>query len=288
MSSSSNKTMTLVNYKHGQSMEMFTFDGKEYMVISAGSIGDKLKLGNKVSFVEFRAGKEPYVFGVKGHDKDINAKTLTHIGRANKGGKSKGTPKQVEVALSEDKSTLLVWCRMANKSKEGRKHQVTCYNLKKVMKKLKEIEKKNKKKKKNARVTLNCKNLKSACITSALQSDKNQTIVKPNDSCQAVDITNMKDGKCQVYITGGNHGEKKNRKLAVAVMELKKGKKPSENSTYLCKTPIKVKKNIMGEKLEMEGMHYKNGILRMAIAPASGAGGKERQYVFELEASKVK
>ena len=109
-------------------------------------------MGNKVAFIQYRKGS--YCYSQYKNEKAIQAKILCKAGYANKQKKREGIPKQVEVALSEDKSTLLVWSQVAHKKNEGRKIQLTCYDLKKVMKQLINVEKKVTKKNKKNKVSL--------------------------------------------------------------------------------------------------------------------------------------
>ena len=131
--------MHLTGFDHGQSLEMFSYGGNEYLMVTAGKL-PKHSMGNKVAFIQYRKGS--YCYGQYKNEKAIQAKILCKAGYANKQKKREGIPKQVEVALSEDKSTLLVWSQVAHKKNEGRKIQLTCYDLKKVMKQLINVEKK--------------------------------------------------------------------------------------------------------------------------------------------------
>ena len=280
--------MHLTGFDHGQSLEMFSYGGNEYLMVTAGKL-PKHSMGNKVAFIQYKKGKFEY----KDFESEqrLNAKVLCKAGYANKQKKREGLPKQVEVALSEDKSTLLVWTQVAHKKSEGRKIQLTCYDLKKVMKQLinveKKVTKKNKKKKKNKdNVRLSFQNIDSkACITTALQTDKYKNIVKPYNSIQSIDLANGSSGKYKVYICGGN--DKKQRKLSIATMRLSKGKDITKNSKYLCRQNVKLDKSIFDDIKEMEGMHYR-GNLRFVIAPATGSKiGKSTQYLFEIDASRV-
>lgn len=280
--------MHLTGFDHGQSLEMFSYGGNEYLMVTAGKL-PKHSMGNKVAFIQYKKGKFEY----KDFESEqrLNAKVLCKAGYANKQKKREGLPKQVEVALSEDKSTLLVWTQVAHKKSEGRKIQLTCYDLKKVMKQLinveKKVTKKNKKKKKNKdNVRLSFQNIDSkACITTALQADKYKNIVKPYNSIQSIDLANGSSGKYKVYICGGN--DKKQRKLSIATMRLSKGKDITKNSKYLCRQNVKLDKSIFDDIKEMEGMHYR-GNLRFVIAPATGSKiGKSTQYLFEIDASMV-
>lgn len=279
--------MHLTGFDHGQSLEMFSYGGNEYLMVTAGKL-PKHSMGNKVAFIQYRKGS--YCYGQYKNEKAIQAKILCKAGYANKQKKREGIPKQVEVALSEDKSTLLVWSQVAHKKNEGRKIQLTCYDLKKVMKQLinveKKVTKKNKKNKMNDMVRLSFQKIDSkACITTALQTDKNKNIVKPYNSIQSIDLANGSSGKYKVYICGGN--DKKQRKLSIATMRLSKGTDITKNSKYLCRQNVKLDKSIFDDIKEMEGMHYR-GSLRFVIAPATGSKiGKSTQYLFEIDASRV-
>lgn len=284
-----NVTMTLNKFNHGQSLEMFTYGGKEYMLLSAGPKNKQTKYGNVVAIIQFRSGA--YTYAEFKDEKRLNAKFLTGIGQANKKHKNQGTPKQVEAALSEDMKTLLVWCEFYRGDKpetKGRKVQISCYKLKGIMKQLKKVEKKIGKKGK--RVTLNFKHIdKKLCECTAIQSDKKETVVKPYGSLQAIDLENKKNGKYRVYLCGGNQEKSLSMYPGVAVMSLSCGKTPEQNSTYLCRTRVMVAQDtINADRLEMEGMHYRKGKVGLIISPANNTIGKDRQVLFSVDSDDVR
>ena len=285
----SNKKMTLKGYNHGQSLELFKYGGKIYLLVSAGGSN----FGNSVSFIQFKPNKEEYVYGNADAEYKLGAKTLTQAGCANKKRKSIGTPKQVEVALSENKSTLLVWCQIRTEDGTKRKIQLSCYSLKSIMKQFKPVEKKAKKyrkkhPKKRMRIQRQFSQLKkTTCYCSALQTDADHNIVKPYNSLQAIDLADKANGAYKIYICGGN--DDKNMQPAVACMSL------STNGTtsYLARTdvePIFTEDTRIFEtgQMEMEGMHYKNKKLDFVFVPTTlSKVSKKRQILFTIDSSSV-
>ncbi len=278
-----NKQMVLDGFNHGQSMEIFKYSGKVYLMISAG---DENNFGNSVAFVPFKTGT--YIYGNAKKEAKLGAKILTQVGCANTKRKSNGTPKQVEVALSEDKSTMLVWCQMKTADTK-RKVQFSCYNLKSVLKQFKPVEKKAKKynakhSKKKMRVTRQFSQLKkSTCYCSALQTDADKNIVKPHGSIQGLDLANKKSGEYMIYICGGN--DKEGMQPAIACMSLS-----TEGKTkYIARTDVEPEASVFGtDQLEMEGMYYKAGKLYFVFAPCNETGvSKDRQLRFSIDSSRV-
>lgn len=295
LGSSSNKQMILSGYNHGQSLEMFKYGGKVYLMISAGEAGD---FGNAVAFIQFK--NNAYTYGSIDDEYNIKAKTLTKVGYANTKRKDNGVPRQVEVALSEDKKTMLVWCQLKTDDTAKRKVQVSCYNLKSVMKQFKAVETKAKKynKKQNKkhsnkkmRIRKQFNQLKkSTCYCSALQTDDAKNVIKPYGSIQGIDLENKKNGEYTVYICGGN--DHVGMQPAIATMSLSTGGK----TTYLAKTDIEpihtADATMFGtDQMEMEGIHYAKDKLEMIFAPANDNDSdvsKDRQVLFTIDSSAVK
>lgn len=231
-------------------------------------------------------------------------KYLVGLKYANKKQKSAGVIRQAEVALSEDEGTLLVWAEMARKEAATRKVQVSCYNMKNIMKQLFVAQKKKKKtkKKEKAKVIIcrrSFKNLdKKTCYCSALQDDKDKTIVKPHDSIQAVDLANKANGKYKIFICGGNADDQK--PLSIAVMTLQNSKSNTKATKYLARTDVMLQNsesvegqteltNIYGtDQLEMEGLHYYDGKLHFIVVPSSSSKiSKNCQLMYTLQETLV-
>ena len=164
-------------------------------------------------------------------------------------------------------------------------------------------KKKKKTKKKEKAKAIICrrsfKNLdKKTCYCSALQDDKDKTIVKPHDSIQAVDLANKANGKYKIFICGGNADDQK--PLSIAVMTLQNSKSNTKATKYLARTDVMLQNsesvegqteltNIYGtDRLEMEGMHYYGGKLHFIIVPSSRSGvDKARQIMYALQGTLV-
>lgn len=297
-----NKVMTLNGYQHGQSLEIFTYKSKQYLLMTAGTVGKNGRYGNQIAILPFK--EKEFTYGNDKDEKKLQVKYLVGLKYANKKQKSAGVIRQAEAALSEDEGTLLVWAEMARKEAATRKVQVSCYNMKNIMKQLFVAQKKKKKtKKKEKAKTIICrrsfKNLdKKICYCSALQDDKDKTIVKPHDSIQAVDLANKANGKYKIFICGGNADDQK--PLSIAVMTLQNSKSNTKATKYLARTDVMLQNsesvegqteltNIYGtDRLEMEGMHYYGGKLHFIIVPSSRSGvDKTRQIMYALQETLV-
>lgn len=295
MKAAGNQKMILRGYNHGQSLEMFRYGNKTYLMVSAGR--GYRSYGNSVSFIQFKERKKKgnhilYQYGNGDDERALGAKTLTKTGCANKSRKSNGTPQQVEVALSEDKSTMLVWCQMRT-SKTNRKIQLSCYSLKSVMNQFKTVEKKAKKYNKKhpnnkKRIQRQFSTLKkSTCCCSALQTDTKKNVVKPYGSLQALDLSNAKNGTYKIYIGGGN--DDKGMQPSIACMSLSTGGKMK----YLKRTdvePIHTAESSMfvTDLMELEGMHYENKKLEFVFVPTTDSkAGKDQQVLFSIDSSRV-
>lgn len=285
--------MTLVGFHHGQTLELFTYGKKTYMLVTAGRAGgkkSKIVWGDRIAILKFMAGKK-INFDNLNHEKTAAVKYVTNLAYANKKRVSGGKVTHVEAALSENKKTLLLWAQMAKSSKgEGMKVQLACYRMSNVMGELIKVEKKARKKKKSA--NLSCKNIaKKNCICSAIQSEKQGNLTKPYGSFQSIDMSNQVDGQYKIFISGGN--EAAGMKCSIAMCTItKKGK-----SEYLYRRKILSSIQGLSKKKEMEGMHYQNGKITFIMTAANKEKikykekdvklGKRTQVMFSIEEKKV-
>lgn len=279
--------MELKGFQHGQTMELFSYDGKIYMLVTAGSIGDKCNWGNQLCILKFKKGT--LNFKEVSSEKIHHAMYLGKLSCANKSRESKGTITHAEAALSENEKTLLIWGQM------GGKIQLTCYRMSDLMPKLLKIRK-NADKKKKGRATLGCDKIpKKSVICSAMQSKKKGNFGKPLGSFQGIDMANQANDAYELFVSGGN--DNKGYKSSIMRCNITK----SGNSVLF--TPCKIKSTFIGlsEKKEMEGIHYQNGKVSFLMTPFPKEdkkikiGGEEKkvkldknvQILFTIPASEL-
>ncbi len=280
--------MTLKNFHHGQTLEMFTrkekdANGKEvtntYLMVTAGKVVANKKKnivwGNAVGFIRFEKGTHDYnkVDSIK----NISYAYLTAPQNANKKGKSTRETMHVEACLSTDKKTILLWTQLAKKGKEKGQIQLTCINRKKLFAVLNK-KKENKKK----FVKLNCKNIpKKAIICTATQTKAKGNWGKPYDSFQSIDMTNPNgSGNYTVYVAGGSEGNKTKKgkaSMPCALMRYTITKK----GTSEIKKKKRIKTNIKALTVmnEMEGMHY-DGDIHYIMTAVPECGDKKNTVTY--------
>lgn len=232
-----NQVMFLQGYNHGQSLEIFRFNKKIYLLLTAGSVGSKRNFGNKIAIIKFVPGNE-FIYGDSQADAILETKCLTNLEYANKKKRKVGSIKQVEVALSENKGTLLVWSELNHYTAKDRKVQLSCYRFPKLMNQLLHVQTKKNKSYMGKKIKTCYRSFrvidKRLCCCSVLQEDKAKNVVKPYNSVQAVDLSNRTRDGYVVYICGGNMvNDKMNRQIYIAAMTIKRGK-----SNYLTRTNI--------------------------------------------------
>ena len=102
--------MVLRNVGHGQSMEVYNYNGKKYLMISCGSKGTS----KSTLWWSTQIGRIEYQPGAFVNNSDI--KRLTYLNYSNKKTKRFGTTMRVDATLTPDKSTLVIW-KMNEKGK---------------------------------------------------------------------------------------------------------------------------------------------------------------------------
>lgn len=166
--------MTLINFGHSQTLELFEYGGTDYFWIAckASDVTEKY-WSTQIGRVEYKAGTTINY---------TNIRRLSALSKANETGTSYGTIKRVDAALSSDKSILLIWSKNDNNQM-----QFTFYDATKVNAALNN----------SSSIYISCDSaaIKKACISSF----KTYNAYLENDSCQGLEVSNAKS----IYIASG-------------------------------------------------------------------------------------
>lgn len=175
--------MLLKNFGHGQTLEWFEHKNKPFFWVTckANTAYDK-RWGTQIGRLEYQAGKTV----------DYTSITrFSHLSYANKSGKSFGSAKRVDAALSSDKSKILFWVKDTDNE-----IQYSYYNTAKLNAAL---DKKVSATSRYVPCTDNA--VKSACYDSFRQSGNNRVL--PHGSCQGLEFSDA----LSIYIAGGAAGD---------------------------------------------------------------------------------
>lgn len=193
----SNKTFTiqdsmlLTNVGHGQTLDMYTYGGKPYFLISCG--GQPATRATDVWSTQI--GRITYSAGTVLDNSNI--KRLTYLDYSHNGDKSFGVIKRVDAALSTDKKRLLIWKQNLNGD-----NQFSVYNFVAINQQLSS----------NSSNTVSFQNngvLKYAC-----KYVFNDPVDMPG-SIQGLELSNVANNMHSVYISSGNESKEKNKELII-------------------------------------------------------------------------
>ena len=198
--------MVLRNVGHGQSMEVYNYNGKKYLMISCGSKGTS----NSTLWWSTQIGRIEYKPGAFVNNSDI--KRLTYLNYSNKKTKRFGTTVRVDATLTPDKNTLVIW-----KMNEKGQSEYSGYKFSVVNKEF------DKAKNNEVNVKEN-KKIKKALIFST------KAVKLKTRSFQGLAITNKIDGKYTLYISSGDERYYKKTGISIHKYEIK-GKKIKHKGT---------------------------------------------------------
>ena len=198
--------MVLRNVGHGQSMEVYNYNGKKYLMISCGSKGTS----NSTLWWSTQIGRIEYKPGAFVNNSDI--KRLTYLNYSNKKTKRFGTTVRVDATLTPDKNTLVIW-----KMNEKGRSEYSGYKFSVVNKEF------DKAKNNEVNVKEN-KKIKKALIFST------KAVKLKTRSFQGLAITNKIDGKYTLYISSGDERYYKKTGISIHKYEIK-GKKIKHKGT---------------------------------------------------------
>ena len=198
--------MVLRNVGHGQSMEVYNYNGKKYLMISCGSKGTS----NSTLWWSTQIGRIEYQPGAFVNNSDI--KRLTYLNYSNKKTKRFGTTVRVDATLTPDKNTLVIW-----KMNEKGQSEYSGYKFSVVNKEF------DKAKNNEVNVKEN-KKIRKALVFST------KAVKLATRSFQGLAITNKIDGKYTLYISSGDERYYKKTGISIHKYEIK-GKKIKHKGT---------------------------------------------------------
>ncbi|ESL03670.1 hypothetical protein GCWU000282_00835 [Catonella morbi ATCC 51271] len=198
--------MVLRNVGHGQSMEVYNYNGKKYLMISCGSKGTS----KSTLWWSTQIGRIEYIPGAFVNNSDI--KRLTYLNYSNKKTKRFGTTMRVDATLTPDKNTLVIW-----KMNEKGQSEYSGYNFSVVNKEL------DKAKNNEVNVKEN-KKIKKALVFST------KAVKLAPRSFQGLAATNKSNGKYTLYISSGDERYYKKTGISIHKYEIK-GKKIKHKGT---------------------------------------------------------
>lgn len=192
--------MVLRNVGHGQSMEVYNYNGKKYLMISCGSKAtskNTLWWSTQVGRIEYQAGAFL-------NNSDI--KRLTYLNYSNKKTKRFGTTMRVDATLTPDKKTLVIW-----KMNEKGQSEYSGYKFSAINKELDRAKNHEVNVKENKRI-------KKALLFST------KAVKLAPKSFQGHAITNRSNGKYTLYISSGD--ESRDAKIGIGIYKYEiKGEK---------------------------------------------------------------
>nr|WP_315103812.1 helveticin J family class III bacteriocin [uncultured Catonella sp.] len=198
--------MLLKNVGHGQTIDVYNYNGKKYLMISCGSKGTSkstLWWSTQIGRIEYKAGA--FV-------NNSEIKRLTYLNYSNKKTKRFGTTMRVDAALTPDKQTLVIW-----KINEKGKSEYSGYKFSVVNKEFDKAQNNEVNVKEN-------KKIKKALVFST------KAVKLVPKSFQGLAVTNKSNGKYTLYISSGDERYYKKTGIAIYKYEIK-GKKIKHKGT---------------------------------------------------------
>ena len=198
--------MLLKNVGHGQTIDVYNYNGKKYLMISCGSKGTSkstLWWSTQIGRIEYKAGA--FV-------NNSEIKRLTYLNYSNKKTKRFGTTMRVDAALTPDKQTLVIW-----KINEKGKSEYSGYKFSVVNKEFDKAQNNEVNVKEN-------KKIKKASLFST------KAVKLVPKSFQGLAVTNKSNGKYTLYISSGDERYHKKNGIAIYKYEIK-GKKIKHKGT---------------------------------------------------------
>lgn len=229
--------MTLKNFGHGQTLEWFEHKSKPYFWVTCkGNTAYDNYWGTQIGRLEYKAGQTIDYTSIC---------RFSHLSYANKSGKSFGSVKRVDAALSSDKTKLLFWVQEKSKGEI----QYSYYNTAK-------LNAASDKKEKEASKYVPCTDasIKAACYGSFRQTGSNRVL--PNGSCQGLEFSDA----TSIYVIGGNVGE--TPRIA---------KMTGSGANYKYSYLATISHGNFGKSTEAEGIQLKGNLVYFGICDKSKA-----------------
>ena len=176
-------SMLLRNVGHGQTLDMYTYGGTTYFLISCGAA----KADNGDTIWSTQIGRITYQANTVLDNSSI--KRLTYLNYSNKNNTSFGATRRVDAALSSDKTKLLIWKRSQSGS-----NQFSVYDFAAI----------------NQQLSASSGNTVSFQNNATLKNACKFTINNPTNmptSVQGVELSNLADGIHSIYVASGNEAK---------------------------------------------------------------------------------
>jgi hypothetical protein len=194
---------------HGQTLEVYNYNGKKYLLVSCGS----KKTPNRTLWWSTQIGRIEYKPGAFINNSQV--KRLTYLNYSNKKAKRFGTTMRVDAALTPDKKTLVIW-----KLNEHDKSEYAAYKFSEVNKAFDKVKGKDVNVKDN-------KIIKKAIIFST------KLYKLKARSLQGFALSNKINGKYNLFVSSGDEGVYKISGISIYKYEIKGGKIRYKSSVRL-------------------------------------------------------
>lgn len=242
--------MVLKNFGHGQTLEWFEHKSKPYFFVACKvNTAYDNRWSMQIGRIEYEK------------DKVINDYTdicrLANLNYANSAGKSIGSVKRVDAALSSDRSKLLLWVQNTNNDIQLSYYKTSTINAL--------LDAKENASSKYVEFKGNG-TLRSACLGSFIKSEANS--VRPNDSFQGTEFSNADS----IYIAGGNTGETP-----------KIGKMTGGGNSYKYSCEVTISHSSFDNNTEIEGLQLKGDDVYFGIC--DHAVKETVQYIYSIPKS---
>lgn len=239
-------SMTLKNFGHGQTLEIYTYKEKQYVWVACKANTEydnawALQFGR----IEYEAGKT-----ISNYTKISRFADLMY---ANTDSTKFGSVKRADMALSTDESKVMIWAQDVNNNVQYSIYRADVLNAYLDMADLLDSK----------YVSFNNdRMLKQACLYSFVQSG--QEVVLPNGSNQGIEVGNDSSN----YIAGANIGETPQ----IAVMT------PGTDGTYSSYSNlITLVHDDFDSQTEMEGVQLTHTGIYFGVA---NHADKKQQYIY--------
>lgn len=255
--------MTLTGVGHGATLERYTYNNKEYFLITAKSNETINGDGNTV-YYSLQVGRIEY----KANTTLDNLKIarFCNLNYANKANTRFADVERVNAAITTSADKILLWVRSSSNS-----IQYSVYNFNTFNSELDKVEGNN-----YLAYFSNNTTMKNSCEYSVVQTSSN--CVLPNGSFQGIDIANLGNtGKHAVYIASGNQNNGK--ELVVARVRYDVG----SSLTYMDNVGIA----LSGGNNEIEGIHVINSSTLYIGVAKHNANGSKINYIYSIPRSSV-
>lgn len=192
--------MVLRDVGHGQTLQVYRYNGKKYLMISCGG----KESSRKFLWWSTQIGRVEYKPGAFLDNSEI--KRLTYLNYSNKKTKRFGTTMRVDATLTPDKKMLVIW-----KMNEKGQSEYVGYKMSAVNKELDKAKNN----------TVNIKENKKLKKAAVFSTKAHKLSVR---SFQGFAVSNRTKGKYFIYISSGNERLSKERGISIYKYEVKGSK----------------------------------------------------------------